>query len=450
MTHFIDLFHIDRLSFIVISLIIFMGILIGGFSTRYLQGDSRYRIFFGQFTALIFSLIVMMASNHLLLFLLAWTSSNFLLTRLMIHKSSWPAALASGRFAAKHFFANSLCLSIAFCILYKITGTAYIDQLLKLDLTSAAHRVPIIMALIFMFIAALLQSSIWPFHRWIISSLNSPTPVSALMHAGLINGGGVLLVRFAPLYLQFPDSLNLLFVFGILTALLGTYWKLMQHDIKRLLACSTMAQMGFMMAQCGLGLFPAAVAHLCWHGMFKASLFLAAGAAGQEKRFDTHYAPHLPDFIMALCCGAVSAFCFNGLTHQGNLWDTHLILVILAGLAGARVTLPFLQKSPFKRLPLALCIAVLIGGFYGLSVEGFSLILEPLNIMKPQPLNILHEMGVVALIMAWLGMIFGHSMFDRRSAKFNSWQKRLYIHALNSSQPHPTTVTTHRTQYHYK
>ena len=106
------------------------------------------------------------------------------------------------------------------------------------------------------------------------------------MHAGLINGGGFLLARFAPMLAIQPPILNLIFIAGITTALLGTLWKLMQSDVKRMLACSTMGQMGFMIAQCGLGLFPAAVAHLSWHGLFKAYLFLSTGSAAKEKRLD--------------------------------------------------------------------------------------------------------------------------------------------------------------------
>jgi len=130
------------------------------------------------------------------------------------------------------------------------------------------------------------QSAIWPFHTWLISSLNSPTPVSAIMHAGLINGGGFLLTRFAGLFVQSTGMLQVIFFLGLLTALIGTLWKLMQHDIKRMLACSTMGQMGFMIAQCGLGLFPAAIAHLCWHGLFKAYLFLSSGSAAHEKEWN--------------------------------------------------------------------------------------------------------------------------------------------------------------------
>ena len=87
------------------------------------------------------------------------------------------------------------------------------------------------------------------------------------MHAGLVNGGGFLIVRFAPLYLNYPGILNIIFIIGLSTAIMGTLWKLMQSDIKRMLACSTMAQMGFMIAQCGLGLFSAAIAHIILHGL---------------------------------------------------------------------------------------------------------------------------------------------------------------------------------------
>ncbi len=229
-----------------------------------------------------------------------------LLVSLMIHKSNWKAAQASGRMAAKNLYIQYASNGYGFFLFYLVTGESSISGVIQKN----AHSTTMIVALVCILLSAMMQSAQWPFHKWLISSLNSPTPVSAMMHAGLINGGGFLLIRFAPLYLQQPFLLNAMFIIGLITAIFGTLWKLMQSDVKRMLACSTMGQMGFMFLQCGLGLFPAAIAPSHLHGMFKAYLFLASGQAAQEKRFDLGYPPKPLRFIVALMCGFAGSLVF--------------------------------------------------------------------------------------------------------------------------------------------
>ena len=124
--------------------------------------------------------------------------------------------------------------------------------------------------------AALTKSAQAPFHTWLPETLEAPTPVSALMHAGLINGGGVLLLHFAPLLGREPAALVILTLVGSLTTVIGVLAMWAQPADKRILAWSTVSQMGFMMVQLGLAMFPAALLHLLGHGVYKARAFLRA------------------------------------------------------------------------------------------------------------------------------------------------------------------------------
>jgi len=124
--------------------------------------------------------------------------------------------------------------------------------------------------------AAIIQSAIYPFHRWLLSSMTAPTPASALMHAGFVNGSGILLALFSSVVIT-SGTLTLIFIVGGLTAVIAQFTKLLQVNVKQKLACSTIAQMGFMIMQCGLGFFNAAVVHLILHGFYKAYLFLSSG-----------------------------------------------------------------------------------------------------------------------------------------------------------------------------
>jgi NAD(P)H-quinone oxidoreductase subunit 5 len=249
----------DGLSLLMSALILFVSFIVHQFSRRYMAGDRNYRVYFLKLTALTSSAVAMAFADNLLLLWMAWSCSNLLLVSLMIHKSEWMAAKHSGTLALKTLCPGSLALFVSFFLMYQATGSTSIT-----DINAQAPQMPLLFLtsiILFLILGALTQSAQWPFHRWLTSSLNSPTPISALMHAGLVNGGGFVLVRFAPLLLSEEHLLLVLFLIGALTAILGTLWKLLQSDMKRMLANSTMAQMGFMMMQCGLGLFPAAVAH---------------------------------------------------------------------------------------------------------------------------------------------------------------------------------------------
>ena len=444
MTYFFtSLFYVDVLAKVMMALVIFIGLCVGSFAYRYLQGDIKYRLFFLQLSLLIASICVMVSADHLALLVGAWCLSNMLLVRLMIHKSSWQPAKASGLISAKNYCLGAACVVAAFIIFYGLTGETSIQSLLQDHPQSGLMLVPLALLLV----GAMTQSAIWPFHRWLTSSLNSPTPVSAIMHAGLVNGGGFLLIRFAPLYLEQSYLLTTIFVIGIVSALLGTLWKLMQSDIKRMLACSTMGQMGFMLAQCGLGLFPAAAAHLIWHAMFKAYLFLASGSVAQEKRFDLSYPPSLLTFIYALGCGVVGSFGFALTSHESWLADnTTLVLIVVAFLAASQFSLPMLRQKTLQSLPYVFLATGFIGLAYGASVYVIIQLMKPMHVMQPQPLNGLHIIGIIALILSWLCI-----PYIRNSEKTESkeWRLKGYVKALNASQPHPDTVTAHRNHYQY-
>ncbi|MFM8758257.1 MAG: proton-conducting transporter membrane subunit, partial [Methylophilaceae bacterium] len=132
------------------------------------------------------------------LLVLAWWVSNLLLCRIMLHKSEWSAAKASAHLALKNFTLGAIALASAVAILGWSSGTWQISALKFSSIPTMAMAFSGVLILI----AALSQSAIWPFHRWLLSSLNSPTPVSALMHAGLVNGGGFLIARFAFVFLE--------------------------------------------------------------------------------------------------------------------------------------------------------------------------------------------------------------------------------------------------------
>jgi len=436
-------FHLDSLSIVLMVLVTFVAICIGSYSYRYLKGDSKQQAFFRNLTALVLTVFVMVCADNILLLLASWGGSNFILTRLMLHKRQWEASRQSSILAVKNFSIGFVFLASALVILYSITGETSIQIILSKSIPAKwATATGILLVL-----AAMTQSALWPFHRWLTSSLNSPTPVSAIMHAGLVNGGGFVLARFAPLLTSQGLLMNMIFIIGVATALLGTLWKLMQHDIKRMLASSTMGQMGFMIAQCGLGLFPAAVAHLCWHGLFKAYLFLSSGSAAKEKRLDLEYPPTIKEFSLSIVCGALAAYMFSlSSDRQLSALDTTWFLTFIAMIAGAQFALPIIRGKQKTKLLVAITASIITGSCYGFSVHLIEQILQPLQISKPQALNIVHFAAAVLFLTSWLLMLF---LRPSVRSSYPDWILRKYVQMLNASQPHPKTITANRNKYQF-
>ena len=202
-------FRIESIGLMLSSFILFVIGIIHLFSIRYMAGDRNFNYFFIKLGLLTSSLLLMIGVNHLILMLVFWTSSNLLLASLMIHKDDWSASRNSGILMCKLSAIGSGSIAIAICILFGYCHTFSLHEIVQ-NQGLIAHPLKW-MVLLLLILAALIQSGSWPFHKWLLSSLNSPTPVSGLMHAGLVNGGGFLLVRFAPLFSESHTALHILF-----------------------------------------------------------------------------------------------------------------------------------------------------------------------------------------------------------------------------------------------
>jgi NAD(P)H-quinone oxidoreductase subunit 5 len=438
-------FHFDQVSIVLSILITLISSLVCIFSKNYLQGEANQKRFFVYLAIITFSLILTAAADNLALFLLLWVINNCFLVLMMIHKSSWRESLNSGLLALKYFIGGFIALTAGFLILswqFDSTSISQIGQIVT------DHNQQTNLALVFILIAAAIQSAILPFHKWLLSSLNSPTPTSALMHAGLVNGGGILLTKFAPIYLHSPSILTSMFVIGIISSIVGTLWKLIQGNVKSMLACSTMSQMGFMIAQCGLGLFPAAIAHLFWHGMFKSYLFLTSPGSWQERHLKSKRSPKISEFIGAIFCGALATVWFAIASNLSvDHFDSTLFLTAMAFIASTQLSLTILAESADKNLISTLIISSALAVMYGLSIRIIENLMMPMNIFQPQPLNSAHLIALALLTLIWLTRLT-----PKFRQKFNRSKvmMMLYTKALNASQPDKKTITSIRQNYSFK
>ena len=289
---------IDRLTAVMMVLITSVSTVIHVYSIRYLEGDPGYARFFALLSFMTFVILSLVSSPNLFMLFVFWQLLSWALY--LILAFNFPNRPACQN-AFKTFFVHRVGDASFLCgifLAYKYFGTLEFAELIKaaaeqpqvISLFSGMLDISAVTAItLLIFVGAMAKSAQFPLHVWLPDTMDSPTPVSALMHAGIVNAGGFLLNRLAPLYVLSPNTLHIVFVIGLLTVLLGASMMLAQNDIKKTLGFSTMGQMGYMIMECGLGAFALAIFHLIAHGLFKASLFLGAGqgihAAREEPKF---------------------------------------------------------------------------------------------------------------------------------------------------------------------
>ncbi|BCX47108.1 NADH dehydrogenase subunit L [Haloferula helveola] len=268
--------RLDLLATTMALLVASLGAVVLRFATRYLDGDPGLSRFLSWMSLTLGSVLTVVTSNHLLLMIGAWTATSLCLHRLLLHHPDRSGAV----FAARKKFVFSrlaeVSLLTAAILLHNGHGTWRIDELVS-SIASGNHAGLPAAAFLLAF-GAMLKSAQFPFHSWLPDTMDTPTPVSAFMHAGIINAGGFLVLRLAPVFTAAPSALWLLAVVGTVTAVFGAIVMLVQPGVKRSLAFSTIAQMGFMMIQCGLGAWGLALLHLVAHSLYKAHAFLRAGS----------------------------------------------------------------------------------------------------------------------------------------------------------------------------
>ena len=288
--------YIDRLSAVMLAHIAAISTLIHLFSVRYMQQERGYARFHSLLAFTTFVLFGMVSSANLLTLFAFWQLLSWLLP-LLSHNYEHPPTV---RGAFRTFVmqrAGDVAFLAGVVLAYRLLrhaglAAAYSPAPLRCRLwcrsglaASTMHASTAVTLLIF--IGAMSKSAQFPLHMWLPDSLYAPTPVTALLHAGIINAGGFLLTRLAPLYALSPATLHG-FRHRHAHRLLGSSMMLVQNDIKKTLGYSTIGQMGFMIMECGLGAYGLAIFHLIAHGLFKGTIFLNCGyvihAARQEPR----------------------------------------------------------------------------------------------------------------------------------------------------------------------
>jgi len=299
-----------------------------------------------------------------------------------------------------------------------------------------AADVPAIqVASLLMVITAMLKSAQFPLHGWLLEVMETPTPVSALLHAGIINAGGFLVLRFTNIISLSVPSLDLLAVVGGFTALFGSVVLLTQTSIKSSLACSTVAQMGFMMLECGLGAFSAALLHIVAHSLYKAHAFLSSGSIIDIARASWTPSPggkpHPLRLSFSIACVLILTLLFSlitGATPVRNPAVFGLGAVLLLGLTHL-IANGIDERPNAYVVGRTLLLACLSGGtYFGLQFAAEKLFAGALPRME----TVRGPFGLAvvgAIVLSFAAVIFLQGMVPR-NAGAPRWQA-LYVHVSN-------------------
>jgi NADH:ubiquinone oxidoreductase subunit 5 (subunit L)/multisubunit Na+/H+ antiporter MnhA subunit len=271
----IAVLRLDAISATLALLVSFVGWVVVRYARRYLDGEAREGRFHALTLAAIAAVLVLVTAANLAVLAASFVATGLILRQLLLF---YPERAEAQRAAAKFtrvWIAGDVALIGAAVLLWHGFGTLDIAALTQTgDLSFVAQA-----AVALLVLAAALKTAAFPLHGWLTEVMEAPTPVSALLHAGIINSGGVLLITLAGLVQNSPGAMAALVMIGGLTALFGALVMLTQSAIKTALAWSTVAQMGFMLLQCGLGLWALALLHIVAHSLYKAHAFLSSGGA---------------------------------------------------------------------------------------------------------------------------------------------------------------------------
>ncbi|TMH83237.1 MAG: NADH-quinone oxidoreductase subunit L [Betaproteobacteria bacterium] len=316
-------FLIDRLTVLMIVVVSFVSLMVHIYTIGYMADDPGYQRFFAYISLFTFSMLMLVMANNFLQLFFGWEAVG-LVSYLLI--GFWTTRESAIYAALKAFLVNRVgdfgfLLGIALILANFSTldyaavfGQAGSLSIRTIEIIPGAPWALITVICVLLFVGAMGKSAQFPLHVWLPDSMEGPTPISALIHAATMVTAGIFMVaRMAPLYQLSQTARSVVLIIGAITALSTALVALTQYDIKRVIAYSTLSQLGYMTAALGASAYSAAIFHLMTHAFFKALLFLAAGSAiialhhEQDMRRMGGLKSRMPLTYWTLLIGAVSS-----------------------------------------------------------------------------------------------------------------------------------------------
>ncbi|MGB5983132.1 MAG: proton-conducting transporter membrane subunit [Nonlabens sp.] len=435
--NWLNILRFNDFTALIWTTVTFFSAIVSSYSRNYLKGFKFHSKFMGLCLCFTISVMLLVVSNHITLFILSWIFMGLFMSQLIGIDKDWGEAKEALKFTRNYFLLGTGFLTLGILLISVYTDTYTIEGLSK-SVFDVPYYITFPSALLII-AAAIVQSAIYPFHRWLLSAMTSPTPASALMHAGFVNGGGILLTFFAVLLIE-SNTMTILFIIGGITAVIAQFTKLLQVNVKQKLGCSTIAQMGFMIMQCGLGFFNAAVVHLILHGFYKAYLFLSSGE--EIKQTQPKAASKIKikpiQAIIVLLFGILGAYLFTLWTGKSISADSGIFLTLIVAITVGQATYNIIKEQSLTSIQKILVPPVLFIagiGVYALFYNGVTTLMSDLPMIKNP-----NQLSWTQII---FGMIFLLGFFIMKLGVYKKipW---LYVKLMNLSQPHYKTVLSYK------
>jgi NAD(P)H-quinone oxidoreductase subunit 5 len=427
--------RVDILSSLLFFMITILCSSIGHYSIRYLNGEQKQVYFYKYLLGIVLSASLLVLSSNLLMLFFMWLATSYNLHKLLIFYDHRPRALIAARKKAIVSRIGDAALLAGILSTYSIFQSFEFSDIFSqaLNYTDGTNQNANLSIVGILFaICALTKSAQFPFHFWLPETMETPTPVSALMHAGVINAGGFLIIRLSPMF-QYSNSAQILLILvGTISAVLGALCMIAQNDIKTKLAYSTISQMGMMMLACGLGLYSIALFHILAHSFYKAYAFLSTGKLVEESK-KNELKSIKPRMLMIATVGlvALSAIIFSNLYLQGKYLPIVTYCSIL--LLGLFQSFELQQNSSY--LPLKTIGKIMIT--MGLAITLYTAIELTLNMhfVDESPLLENTEFFTyesLALSLLSFLMFFGSHLLSVRLKNLNTpFLQRIYLNLKN-------------------
>ncbi|MHB1515324.1 MAG: NADH-quinone oxidoreductase subunit 5 family protein [Acidiferrobacteraceae bacterium] len=455
--------YVDKLGEVMAVLVSGIGLIVRIYSVRYMAEEPGYARFFALLDLMAVALLLMVFAGDLITLLIAWQLVGVLLYFLLGHDLGRPAA---ERYAFWTYFTyrfGDLPLILAAVLLYQAYGTLSLPSLFahiaRTPTSPGLFGMSLPLTIGFLVgLSAFARSAQFPLNSWLPYTMEGPTPVSVLMHAGIVNAGGFIINRFAPVFVYAGPALHLIFVVGLITALLGSALMLMQNDIKKALGYSTMGQMGFMLVECGVGAFPLAIYHLIAHGVFKGTLFLGSGnVIGSARKQDgvphddvyTFVVERKPvgarqPWILAAAITVVVPFLIFTLSHWlvgDNLVVRQgaVVLLFFGWVTGAQllfVTYRLRADNPWRLMSWIIVSLMIVVAGYTVMEHVFGLLLYPNRLLSSRiyaaasisasTFEVLMSLITVAAVVGWFATFYSGHQGNKNGNNVSAAKLALY------------------------
>lgn len=424
-------FQIDQLSIMMVMIITGIGTLIHLYSIGYMSHDKGFYRFFAYLNLFVFNmLLLVMGSNYLILFI-GWEGVG-LCSYLLI--GFWYKNKAYGKAARKAFIMNRIgdlgLLVGIFLLAYHTNSLEYLTVANNASIFEVDSNI-IIFITISLFIGATGKSAQVPLYTWLPDAMAGPTPVSALIHAAtMVTAGIYLIVRSNFLYSLAPFTLDIILIIGLLTAGLAAFYAMRQNDIKKVLAYSTVSQLGFMFVALGTGSYTAAMFHLMTHAFFKALLFLGAGSVihamsdEQDMRFMGGLKKHIPITHWTMLIGT---FAISGMPLFSGMISKDEILVATFAKSPIYWGILFIIAAMTATYMFRMYYLTFHGEFRGTDEQKSHLHESPLNMTLP--LMVLAVLSVVGGLIN-LPHFIGHGHYQN----LQHWLEPLYVYDMEHTE----------------